>query len=121
MNKVTMLIITAALTVSAQRAHADTVDNSPRQQTLVRFSDLDVTRNAGVSILYGRLQRGARLVCEPLYRKDVQRSHAFDHCVTDAMARAVAEVAQPTLTAYYGARTKVQDRDAIALATTARR
>lgn len=121
MTKVTMLFITAALAVGAQRSHADTIDNLPQQQALVRFADLDVTRDSGVSILYGRLQRGARLVCEPLHRKDVQRAQAFDHCVTDAMSRAVTEVAQPTLTTYYRARVKAQDRGAFALATTARR
>jgi UrcA family protein len=117
MNKVTSFILISALAIGTQHAHADVSDNSPRQ-VLIHFADVDLTRIDGVSVLYRRLHSAAKDVCAPLYGKDAERASVFKHCVTDAMSRAVAQVAEPNLSAYY--RAKLEGRSAMALETIAR-
>lgn len=68
---------------------------------LVHFADLDLAKPAGIAALYGRLQGAAKRVCAPLEGKDLRSAKAYQQCVTDAVTQAVAEVAQPNLSAYY--------------------
>ena len=118
MNKLTMLILTAALATGTQLARADMSDNSPKQ-VLIHYADLNLTSSPGVSVLYGRLRSAAQAVCTPLNGKDAERALAFKRCVADAMSSAVTQVDQPALSAYY--RAKLQGRNAITPETTARK
>jgi UrcA family protein len=68
---------------------------------VVHFADLDLTRNAGVAVLYARIRFAAREVCEPVDERIWQSIVARDRCVTQAIARAVADVNVPTLTSYH--------------------
>lgn len=106
MNKFPTLILTAALATTsatlAPFAHADT-SNAPKQ-VLIRYADLDLTQFSGVSVLYSRLQRAARQVCAPLNSKVPEMAAAYRSCALDAMSRAVTQVDQPALSAYYRAK-----------------
>jgi UrcA family protein len=75
-------------------------DNGPPKR-VVHFADLDLTRNAGVAMLYARIRFAAREVCEPVEDRALQSILARSHCVTQAIARAVADVNVPTLTSYH--------------------
>ena len=67
---------------------------------VVRFAELDLSRPAGAQELYRRIRRAAHAVCrtdEPI---------GYDRgCVDHAIARAVAEVGSPLLTAQHEALT----------------
>jgi UrcA family protein len=114
MTKLTTLILTATLStvshmgLAAQSAH--TPDSDSPKQLLVRYADLDLARPEGASVLFHRLQGAAKLVCSPLESRQLKRSGMFQHCVSDAMARAVTQVDRPGLSAYY--RGKVQGSNA---------
>jgi UrcA family protein len=72
---------------------------------VVRYGDLDLSRDSGVATLYSRINSAARAVCEPLdvMMPKVLRER-FD-CRQDAVARAVADVNSPALTSYHLAKT----------------
>jgi UrcA family protein len=68
---------------------------------VVHFADLDLTRNAGVAVLYARIRFAARQVCGPVDDRLLQSIVARNLCVTQAIARAVADVNVPMLTDYH--------------------
>jgi UrcA family protein len=81
-------------------AGAGESSNDPPKRT-VHFADLDLSRSAGVAALYGRIRFAAREVCEPVRDRGLQSMSARTRCVTQAIARAVADVNVPTLTSYH--------------------
>jgi UrcA family protein len=118
MNRLTLMMLTAALATGAQLAHADDGSAAPTKM-LIHYSDLDLSRPAGAMSLYRRLHTAAETVCTPLNGQDVGHQLMFRRCVGDAIARAVTEVDQPALGAYY--RAKLQGRNAVSPETTARK
>lgn len=66
------------------------------QSEVVRFADLDLTRAAGARQLYRRIEHAAHEVCAPYGTRDYDRS-----CADAAIARAVAEIGAPLLTAHH--------------------
>lgn len=89
------LTLYATATASLAAAPADDV-----RHQVVRFADLDLTRPAGAQALYRRIKHAARDVCETFDRLGYDPS-----CANRAMARAVADVDAPLLTARYQAST----------------
>jgi UrcA family protein len=73
---------------------------------VVRFADLDLSRNSGVAALYSRIKSAAREVCQPLDSLSVKLLRAQYDCLQDAVARAVVEVNSPALTDFYAAKRK---------------
>jgi UrcA family protein len=115
MTKFTTLRLTAAfgtlatLAMTAQTATA--ADFEGPKQLLIQYADLDLTRPAGAQALFRRIHSAAKLVCSPLASKDLLQ-HRFEHCVSDAVAKAVTQVDRPALSAYLH---KDQGRNAAAL------
>jgi UrcA family protein len=72
----------------------------------VRYTDLDLDKEAGVANLYARLRNAAEQVCNlgygpaALFLSSSERA-----CVTAALEEAVVNVDRPALTAYHAART----------------
>lgn len=87
------LIAIAALAaaLSANVASATTLDAEARQ-TVVRYSDLDLSRPQDARRLYGRILGAAREVCENFRSADLQRNRIYKQCVGKAVADAVAKV-----------------------------
>jgi UrcA family protein len=73
---------------------------------VVRYGDLDLSRDSGVATLYSRINSAARAVCEPLDVMLLKVLRERFDCRQDAVARAVADVNSPALTSYYLAKTK---------------
>jgi UrcA family protein len=67
----------------------------------VTYADLDLTRNAGVAVLYARIKSAAREVCLPVYSWVTEDNMATQQCREEALARAIKDVNAPTLTSYY--------------------
>lgn len=78
---------------------ADDHANPPRR--LVRYADLDIGHKAGAEQLYHRIRAAAREVCEPQLSRVLITGPSYEHCVTDAIGRAVAEVNAPALETLY--------------------
>ncbi|MEJ1962739.1 MAG: UrcA family protein [Gammaproteobacteria bacterium] len=130
MNKLSRMNLTAALALAiasvagAHLAYAGNDTDSDRdvdspKKVLVHYADLNMVRSTGAAVLYRRLQSAAEKVCTPINAKDASHQVMFRHCVADAMARAVTEVDQPALGAYY--RAKLEGRNAITAEATARK
>lgn len=71
----------------------------------VSYGDLNLARTEGAAILYERLQGAARGVCRPLESKMLSVQSMWRECLSRTVSDAVAKVGQPTLTAYYRAKT----------------
>lgn len=72
---------------------------------VVSYADLDVSKAAGIEVLYGRIDQAARKVCAPLASREVRRMLLWRHCREQAVANAVASINRPMLTALYRSRT----------------
>jgi UrcA family protein len=118
MNKLTMMMLSVALTAGIPVVNADMRDDSPKH-LVVHFADLDLTGPHGVAVLYRRLESAARRVCSPLEGKDPARIAAFKLCIADTLSNAVTQVDRPTLDAYY--RATLKGRNAMPSQTTARK
>ena len=71
----------------------------------VSYEGLDLSTAAGVRVAYRRIRAAAQGVCSHLHTLELgQRRHAWELCVRDATARAVADIGAPGLTAYATAR-----------------
>ena len=72
------------------------------QSVTVRYTDLNLDRPADVGRLYNRIRGAAESVCgEPDPAYDFWVNPAWQRCVSDAIGRAVFQVDQPALSAYY--------------------
>jgi len=94
-----------AIATAAMPASAD-VPNATQSLT-VSYGDLDVTHEAGIKVLYGRIQSAAHNVCQPLSTLPGLKKTAFDKCVSDAASNAVRTIGQPALTSLYEQKTGV--------------
>jgi UrcA family protein len=88
----TLIGVLALHAISPAAIAAPPADDLRRQ--VVRFADLDLARPAAAQELYRRIQNAARTVCAAYGPVSYERS-----CAEQAIARAVAEVDAPLLTA----------------------
>jgi UrcA family protein len=103
MYRLTTTMTMFALALGFHSAHAAPPQNVP--SVVVHFADLDLSRSEGTRVLYQRLKGAAETVCAPLDDRDLARHMRFTACVQSAISAAVAKVDQPTLAAYYEAKT----------------
>ena len=98
--------IAAVLTVLSclPLAHAETA-SAERLKYEVDYSDLNLSRSTGATVLYRRLQLAAERVCAPLDLKGTNYEMRHGKCLRSAIASAVAEVNEPLLTAYHQSKT----------------
>jgi len=80
------------------------IDKPP--SVTVHYSDLNVSSPAGAKVLYGRIQRAARVVCNVYSAKDLRRAVMERECYRNAVANAVGEVNQSQLAALHEAKTQ---------------
>ena len=111
-NKSRALLTAISLTSLATLATATQVTQAAEPNTptnhyarVVRYTELDLTRTTGVTILYDRIKRAAQAVCDPFRGYSVHQFRYEQECVEQAVAEAVARVAHPNVTAYHEAKT----------------
>ena len=90
-----------ALTTTAT---ADQRNGEPLTK-VVSYADLNLNSEPGARTLYGRLRMAATHVCAPFRGNSLRESTNWRECFNSALARSVAEVDQPILTAYHLSRT----------------
>jgi UrcA family protein len=98
-RSVLTLLTGAALSIGY--AHAET---NELRQVRVQYSELDLSREAGASALYRRLERAAAKVCE---ERPWMRSKQIDkECYQRALTSAVVEINSPLVSQIHGMQTE---------------
>jgi UrcA family protein len=101
----TALSLTSLATATQPAQAAEPTAPTNHYAKVVHYTELDLTRTTGVTILYDRLKRAAQAVCDPFRDYSIQRFRYEQECVDQAVAEAVAKVAHPNVTAYHQAKT----------------
>jgi len=99
-------LATACLAVTSPVVHA--ADESPGSEPMKRtvtYGDLNLANPQGVEQLYRRIVGAARQVCGALDGRSLQEKAQFSICTKQSIARAVAAVDQPSLTALHAVKT----------------
>ena len=91
--------------LSTLAATVATLEEAPASR-VVKYGDLDLSRDAGVAALYSRIRSAAREVCEPMDAVIMKMLRVRYDCRQEAVARAVDDVNSPALTSYYLTKTK---------------
>jgi UrcA family protein len=85
-------------------ATADQSDGEPLTK-VVSYADLNLNSEPGARTLYGRLRMAATQVCAPFRGDSLREKGNWRECFDSALARSVAEIDEPMLTAYHQSRT----------------
>jgi UrcA family protein len=98
-----------ALTFGAAAHAADATTETGAHRMVIRYTDLDLSRDAGVRTLYARLQNASGQVCGQ-YRDadDLRTKRLYKMCYSDTLARAVESVDNEAVTAMFKADDRVR-------------
>jgi UrcA family protein len=80
----------------------------PPPARVVRYGDLDLSRQPAAAVLYTRIKSAAREVCQPLDTWTLGLLREESDCREAAIGRAVTDVNSPELTAYYQTKNKAR-------------
>lgn len=94
-------VISVALVAGATVALPAVADDVDAPQRVIKYSSADLASDTRVAALYEKLQRASRSVCSSLRGRDVLSSRNYDACYDKALADAVNEVNEQTLTALH--------------------
>ena len=72
---------------------------------VVSYAGLNLNGEPGARVLYGRLRMAAAQVCAPFKGDTLQEKTNWRECFSQALARSVARIDEPLLTAYHLRRT----------------
>ena len=93
---VVLAVLSATMLAGVTQAAAP---DFPKQA--VSYKDLNLDSNAGIQVLYKRIQGAANQVCGKADIRDLQGMSVQKACVARAISGAVAAVNSPTLTRVY--------------------
>jgi len=99
-NRTTHAYAAAAWLACALVASNAQADDQARTET-VKFADLNLSSQAGVEALYGRIHSAARRVCD----QPAGELASVKACMTKAESEAIGKVNVPLLIAYYQKKT----------------
>lgn len=91
------LILSAPAVFSAAHQSFDESDGTLR----VSYADLDLTSDAGIKVLYGRLQQASDMACETgtVHQKgSLKAARAADSCFNEVLSNLVSKVDNDKLT-----------------------
>jgi UrcA family protein len=96
-------VIAGALPAARFAHSAEALENPPSQA--VRIDGSELQSGAGIAHVYGRLAQAADYVCRSFDSKEPERQARYRQCVAEALERAIADVHDARLSAYYQAKT----------------
>jgi UrcA family protein len=100
------ILATACLAqISTAVQAADKFPDSEVMRKTVNYGDLNLTKQQGVEQLYHRIAGAANQVCARLDGRSLQEKVQYWICTKQSIARAVAAVDRPALTALHGIKT----------------
>lgn len=91
----------SVLSLACAAAYADTTPVSQSHLRVVRYSDLNLDQPRDVARLFNRISAAAEKVCGPRSFGGYPESADYESCYSDTVARAVAHIARPSVTAYF--------------------
>ena len=101
-----------ALTFGVAAHAGDSLDETSAHKTVIGYSDLDLSRNSDVRVLYGRLQRASDEVCNQFrHSPDLRTKRQYNACYQDALSRAVDSVGHASVKAMYEDHIRMAGRD----------
>lgn len=103
MNKFTFVVLATITALSLASLSASAADEIVTKSEVVRFSDLNLSSDAGIRTLYQRIRKAARKVCIQANDSVHLEERNFRACQDKALADAVGKVNRPSLTAMYHA------------------
>lgn len=99
MFRAIVFVTLAAATALTSAARAQMPASTPEKQIAVNYADLDIGHRAGAVELIARLQAAAAQACGPAPDiRQLELSRAYRQCISDAVARGVADVNAPVVT-----------------------
>jgi UrcA family protein len=119
------LLLAGAWQYDARAAAAAPPAEGEVNQITVRFAELNLDTPAGAAVLYRRIRHAAERVCGERQQPGTGIVSTFwRSCVAQSVARAVASVDRPALTAYHRVHTAPSDHhkaSTVALAASSQR
>ncbi len=94
------IVMLAASSLASVSSHALTDRLDERPSVAVSIAGIDLDTEKGRSIVFRRLQRAAKTVCEDGSFATVRRLTRPTECVTSTMLHAIAQVKHPAFRAY---------------------
>jgi UrcA family protein len=101
-RRLTRLVIFSVF--AAGSAGVCNADSGDVRHEIVKYADINISSPQGAAALLARIQSAAQRVCwdsDENHRFASSQAHA---CITKAVATAVSQVNQPTLTALYNSK-----------------
>lgn len=99
MRQTLVVLAVLSATMLAGVTQAATAADFPKQD--VSYKDLNLNSNAGIQVLYKRIQGAANQVCGKVDVRDLQGMSVQKACVERAISDAVATVNSQSLTRVY--------------------
>ena len=94
--------LAVAASLAAHAASAQTPASDDIARVVVRYSDLDVTREEGAVVLARRINLAAHAICGSEPRpNDLAEYFRYRTCVNDSAEAAIRQVGAPLVTAAY--------------------
>jgi UrcA family protein len=103
-------VVGAALAIAAATLIADiaAAKEQGAVSTVVKYSDLDLTRPSDTARLYARLKYASQKVCNSYDTRDLKMRELHAACFDKALSSAVAEVNDARLTSLHAAEPRVR-------------
>lgn len=96
----------AALSCGAALAHPA---GAEAPKAVVNYTNLDLSKESDVRLLYARLQRASELVCGDYQDlRSLASRRAYDTCYQESLSRAVNQVNHSAVTAMFAADSRVK-------------
>ncbi len=97
-RNITILTFAAALMLTSA-AQAQAPVSAAAKQIAVNYTDLNIGQPVGAAELIARMHAAATQACGPAPDvRELVRSRAYRQCISDSVARAVADVNSPVVT-----------------------
>jgi UrcA family protein len=96
------LLPIVALALSGFAAAGDKDTNS----VVVKYGDLNLNSQAGISILHKRITNAAESVCDQLDTRVLSLREAYEECVADAITNGIAAVDNASLKQFHASKGK---------------
>jgi UrcA family protein len=100
-----LALVASSLCAAAVSAATTAQVEDALPKRVVKYADLDISSTEGAAVLYGRINRAAREVCEPADAQTLDFPIPRHRCADQAVERAVTQVSSPALARYYHAKT----------------
>jgi UrcA family protein len=92
----------SVLSLTCAAAYADTAPLIGPRSQVVRFSDLNLGQPRDVARLFNRITLAADRVCgSRSFAGFYNKSADYESCYSDTIARVVAQIDRPSVTAYF--------------------